>query len=62
MSQVVTGDRCKSAVNWILCIFCQTTYEKAHLSSVMTKQMSDKIIKASHLDYKVGIRLAGVID
>ena len=28
----------------------------------MTKQMSDQIIQASHLDYNVGIRLAGVID
>jgi hypothetical protein len=28
----------------------------------MTKQMSNRILLASHLDYKVGIRLARVID
>lgn len=49
-------------VNWSLCIFCQTANKKARLISVMTKQMSDQIIQASHLDYKVGLRLAGVID
>lgn len=35
---------------------------KARLISVMTKQMSDQIIQASSLDYKIGVRLAGVID
>ena len=49
-------------VNWSLCIFCQTANKKARLISVMTKQMSDQIIQVSHLDYKVGLRLAGVID
>ena len=48
--------------NWNLCIFCQTTEMKARLSSVMTKQMSNQISEASHLDYKVSIRLSGVID
>ena len=48
--------------NWNLCIFCQTTDMKARLSSVMTKQMSKRLIEASHLDYKVSIRLSGVID
>ncbi len=50
-------------VNWSLCIFCQTTAsKKARLISVMTTQMSEQIIQASHLDYKVGLRMAGVID
>ena len=44
------------------CIVCQITDKKQRLISVMTKQMSDRILQASHLDYKVGIRLAGVID
>ena len=61
-----SGDRCSlrrsvEPVNWNVCIFCQTVL-KARLISVMTKQMSDQIIKASSLDYKIGIRLAGVID
>ena len=61
-----SGDRCSlrrsvEPVNWNLCIFCQTVL-KARLISVMTKQMSDQIIKASSLDYKIGVRLAGVID
>ena len=49
-------------VNWNLCIFCQSVVLKARLISVMTKQMSDQIIQASSLDYKIGLRLAGVID
>lgn len=49
-------------VDWNLCIFCQSSNKKVQLSSVMTKQMSDQIIQASHLDYKAGLRLAGVID
>lgn len=49
-------------INWDLCIFCQTVMLKARLISVMTKQMSDQIIQASSLDYKIGVRLAGVID
>ena len=53
---------CVEPVNWNLCIFCQTVLSKARLISVMTKQMSDQIIQASSLDYKIGIRLAGVID
>ena len=43
-------------VNWNLCIFCQTVALKARLISVMTKQMSDQIIQASSLDYKIGLR------
>lgn len=49
-------------VNWNLCIFCQTVFSKARLISATTKQMSDQIIQASSLDYKIGLRLAGVID
>ncbi len=49
-------------VNWSFCIFCQTENKKARLISVMTKQMSSQIIQASHLDYKLGLRLAGVIE
>ena len=49
-------------VNWDLCIFCQTALSKTRLISVMTKQMSDQIIQSSSLDYKIGLRLAGVID
>ena len=49
-------------VNWNLCIFCQSAISRARLISVMTSQMSDKIIHASSLDYKMGVRLAGVID
>ena len=66
-SGVPGGNRCSlwkgvQPVNWSLCIFCQTANKKARLISVMTKQMSDQIIQVSHLDYKVGLRLAGVID
>lgn len=49
-------------VNWNLCIFCQTVYSKEHLSSVMTFKMSDKILKAAPLDYKICLHLAGMID
>ena len=49
-------------VNWTLCMFCQSVLLKSRLISVMTKQMSDHIIQASSFDYKIGIRLAGVID
>ena len=63
---MVTGDRCKKGVkpvNWILRISYQITDVKARLSSVLTKnKMSDQIIHASHIDYTVSIRLAGVID
>ncbi|KAJ8886123.1 hypothetical protein PR048_012332 [Dryococelus australis] len=44
------------------CIFCQISDSKQRLSSVMRKEMSDRILLASHLDYNVAIRLAGVID
>jgi len=46
-------------VNWNLCIFCQSADQKARLISVMTKQMSDNILQAAHLDYKIHLRLAG---
>jgi len=49
-------------VNWNLCIFCQSADQKARLISVMTKQISDNILQAAHLDYKIHRRLAGVID
>ena len=49
-------------VNWNLCLFCQIEKPKKRLSSVMTKKMSNQIIEAAHLDYKVSVRLAGVID
>ena len=49
-------------VNWTLCIFCQTVIPKQRLSSVMTKKVSDEIIQSAYLDYKVSLRLAGVID
>ena len=49
-------------VDWNLCIFCQSLETKAHLRGVMTKNMSEDIIKSAYLDYKVSIRLAGVID
>ena len=42
-------------VKWSLRIFCQTANRKARLTSVMTKQMSDQIIQASHLDYNLGL-------
>ena len=63
-TEVVAGNRRSSRkgaqpVNWSL---CQSPNKKVRLSSVMTKQMSDQIIQASHLDYKVGLQLAGVID
>ena len=48
-------------VNWNLCIFCETDMT-ARLINVMTKAMSDQILQASHLDYKIHVRLAGVID
>ena len=49
-------------VNWNLCIFCQKDILKVRLSSVMTKQVSDQIIQDATFDYKIGLRLAGVID
>ena len=49
-------------VKWSLCIVCQTANKKARLTYVMTKQISDKIVQASHLDYNLCLRLAGVID
>jgi len=54
--------RAVQPVNWNLCIFCQSADQKARLISVMTKQMSDNILQAAHLDYKFYLRLAGVID
>lgn len=49
-------------VNWNLCMFCQIDVLKKKLKSVMTKQLSDQIIQNSHFDYKIGLRLAAVID
>ena len=48
-------------VDWNMCIFCQSV-KKSRLISVMTKQMSDHIIQPAQLDYKVNVRLGGVID
>jgi len=50
------------SVNWNLCIVCQSADQTARLISVMTKQMSDNILQAARLDYKIHLRLAGVID
>ena len=66
-TEVAASNRCSlrkgaQPVDWSLCIFCQSSNKKVRLTSVMTKQMSDQIIQASHLDYKAGFRLAGVID
>jgi len=54
--------RAVQPVNWNLCLFCQSADQKARLISVMTKLMSDNILQAAHLDYKIYLRLAGVID
>ena len=58
----VVGHCVEVSSQWIgICAF-SASLKKSRLIFAMTTQMSDHIIQAAQLDYKVNVRLAGVID
>ena len=46
-------------VNWSKYFFCQNENQKERLPSVTTLKMSEQIIEAAQLNYKLRVRLAG---
>ena len=49
-------------MDWDLCMFCQCTKQKVSLRSVMTEDLSQRIIESSKLDAKMSIHLSTVQD